>query len=541
MSGIDDHFDEMTGLLYLEGQLETERASEASEHAKICEACRELLFALEQESAWLREAITTDDESVPARLIEAPGRSSSHWGWIAVLGLGAGGVYTVWSSILSPWISQAQQAGFSQGNILTMLVFSGAFWKGWDAMRSLMEFLAVGTLGIVVMWLLRRQWRHFTPMALVMGGLVLALLAPTARGADVRRGNPSFTLQQGEEVKTDLYVTADRTRIDGDVDGDLIVFSDNVTVNGHVKGDILGGMRELVVNGTVDGNVRAATQSLTINGTVQKNVMAWAEQFELDQNAKADGTVTLFSDTAEIDGQLGGDVMAFTRVMDIRGHVGGDMRVTADNMTIGSGAVIAGRTKYTGRRQPVIEAGASLASPAQVSLRRPGPDYTRARYYWHQTLAWGASFILGLVVLLIAPLFFSDVVNGSKRIGPSIGLGVLFACATPIAAIFACFTIVGIGLAACVMLLYVVALYSTQVFVGSWLGEKLLGYGIGMGPAVGRLALGLAILRGLWMLPYLGALIRLLVIVWGLGALALAIHRRARTRTPEAVGTLSGA
>jgi cytoskeletal protein CcmA (bactofilin family) len=541
MSGIDDHFDEMTGLLYLEGQLESERAREAAEHAKICEACRELLEALERESAWLREAITTDDEAVPARLIEAPGRSSAHWGWIAVLGLGAGGIYTVWSSILSPWMSQAQQAGFTQGNILTMLVFSGAFWKGWDAMRSLMEFLAVGTLGIVVMWLLRRQWRHFTPMALVMGGLVLALLAPTARGADVRRGTPSFTLAAGEEVKTDLIVAADRVRIDGDVDGDLIVFSNSVTVNGHVKGDILGFAGRLAVNSTVDGNVRAFAQSLTIDGKVGKNVTAWTGTSDTSERSTIGGTLTLFSGSSDLDGAVAGDLLALSGAMEINGKLGHDASIRADRLTIGPTAEIDGRTKYQGRTRPVIASGAKLASPPEVSLRRPGPDYTRVRYYWHQTLAWGASFILGLVVLLIAPVFFSDVVSGSKRAGPAIGLGVLFACATPIAAILACFTIVGIGLAACAMLLYVVAVYSTQVFVGSWLGEKLLGDGIGMGPAVGRLALGLAILRGLWMLPYIGVLVRLLVIVWGLGALALAIHKRARARVPEAVGTLTGA
>jgi hypothetical protein len=110
----------------------------------------------------------------------------------------------------------------------------------------------------------------------------------------------------------------------------------------------------------------------------------------------------------------------------------------------------------------------------------------------------------------------------------------LFLFAVPIAAIFACITIVGLGLGIAALLLYLVALYSTQVFVGSWIGEKVLGLGSGLGPAIGRLALGLAILRGLRILPYVGWLVTLVMLFWGLGALALALHRMSRMKAPAA-------
>ena len=38
-----NHFDEMTVLLYLEGQLDAERAREVKEHAASCPSCRALL------------------------------------------------------------------------------------------------------------------------------------------------------------------------------------------------------------------------------------------------------------------------------------------------------------------------------------------------------------------------------------------------------------------------------------------------------------------------------------------------------------------
>ncbi len=134
-----NHFDEMSCLLYLEGQLDKDRAREVAEHAGTCAGCRELLRALETEGVWLREALGAEEDSVPARLMEAPEHGSAPWGWIAALALAAGGVYTLWSGFVEPWRAQAEQAGFTQGNFLTMLFFSGTFWKGWDAMRSLMN------------------------------------------------------------------------------------------------------------------------------------------------------------------------------------------------------------------------------------------------------------------------------------------------------------------------------------------------------------------------------------------------------------------
>ena len=110
-----NHFDEMTVLLYLEGQLDAERAREVKEHAASCPSCRALLGALESEGIWLRESLSAEDESVPARLVAAPERGAAPWGWLTALGLGAGGAYTLWTGFVEPWQAQAEQAGFHAG------------------------------------------------------------------------------------------------------------------------------------------------------------------------------------------------------------------------------------------------------------------------------------------------------------------------------------------------------------------------------------------------------------------------------------------
>jgi len=533
MTPIDNHFDEMTALLFLEGQLPDDRASEVKSHAATCAECRELLRALKNEDVWLRNALTEPDEMVPSRLVHAPERGGAAWGWITAVGLAGGGTYTLWSGIVEPWRAQAAQAGFTQGNLLTMLFFTGAFWKGWDAMRSLMEFLAVATVGLVFVWLLRRHWGRLNTVAVVMGALALSLaIAPAAGAAEVRHGDPNYTLPAGQEIHTDLIVAADHTRIDGDVDGDLIVWSHNVTVSGHIKGDILGFAETITVDGPVDGNIRVFAQNFTLQSTVGRNVMGWCQEIDLNEKSAVGGTITAGGGNLNLNGTVAGDGLLLGDHIDIGGTMGHDLMIHAGNLTVDSGAEIKGRVKFSGRREPSVSSSAKLAYPIDVKIVKKNyrPDYAAPEYYWHEVLFWGARFLFGLAILLLAPGFFFDAQSALKRYGPAAGFGVLFVCAVPVIAVLVCITVVGLSIGIASILLYVVALYSGRVFVGAWLGEKILGVSHGAGPAMARLAVGLAVIQVGSMLPFLGLLVSVVAAVWGVGGLVLALHKHMRTQ-----------
>src|ERR1700751_3585545 len=351
-----------------------------------------------------------------------------------------------------------------------MLFFSGSFWKGWDAMRSAMEIVAMATLGLIVMWLLRRRFRRATTFAVVMAAALCAIaLPPPAAAADTAHGNPNYTLAAGQEVKTDLIVAADRIVIDCVIDGDLITWSRSVTVNGDVKGDVIAWGQDVNVNGTVGGNVRVFCQTLNVSGAVQRNLMSWSGDVNLDRKSKVGGTATLGAGDVVLDGHIGGDLLAFLATIDVNGAIGGSAKIRARRLTIGSGAEIAGTTKYEGSNPADVAPDAKLGSPIEFTEHPRGPDRSSPRYYWHQALHWGASFVFGLILLLIAPGFFYDVANACKKVGPTSGLGVLFLLVTPVAAILVCITMVGIPVGIAALFLYAIAIYSAQVFVGTWL------------------------------------------------------------------------
>ncbi len=530
------HFDEMTCLLYLEGQLERPRAAELAAHAEGCTECRALLRALERESRWLTRALVEEDETVPGRLLAPPARDATPWAWVISFGLASAGAYALWTGIIEPWRQQLSQAGFGGSNMLAILFFQGAFWKGWGDMLNAMQFLAMLTLGVVAFGLLRRTWRRWTTIVVVMGAVATALALPPGASAAETKHVQSYSLNSGEVVKGDLFLSAARTRIDGTVEGDLVVFTQSLTVNGHVTGDVLACAQIARINGQVDGNVRGFINTMTLNGAVGKNVMAFAQTLELDPQGQVGGSLTAFVANSSLEGRVGRDLMLFTGRGQLNGFVGGNARLKGDReLTIGPNAEIRGKATFSGPSAPEVSPSAKLASPLEIKIVKRGRDYTRPRFYLGLALLWGVAFLFGVLIALLMPGFFAAVVRSSHRYGVSLGVGAITLCAGVILAVIAVLLLfIGLGGGMVVLLLFAPALYSAQVFVGTWLGEKLLGPSTGTGKVLGRLALGLLVIRVVWLVPYLGWIIWLAVHLWGVGALTLTLYKTARPQVATA-------
>jgi cytoskeletal protein CcmA (bactofilin family) len=526
-----NHFDEMTAFLYLDGQLERAQASEVLKHTAQCVECRVLLESLKKETLWLEQSLQEEDP-VPAHFRAATRHASFHWGWATALAMAIAGVLTLWNGVVEPFEHQLNQAGFSVGNLMTMLCFSATFWKGWSNVLSFFGFFAAAVFCIFGLFFLRRFWRGSTvagvvlPVFFFIALLPFLLAAPAANASEMVHGHPSYTLPAGQTIDTDLFVAGDFIRIEGTVNGDVFAWGREVEITGHVTGDVIAVAGELRINGQVDGNVREAAQTVYIDGNVGKNVLADARDFEMGPKGKIGGSFTGAGSTILISGSIGRSVTAAVDDATLDGTLGEGVRIRGNNLHIGPNASIKGEIKYTGRHQADVDPGAKLASPVAFTRPKQGPDYSNWKFYWHRAEFWGAAFLFGLVLLFLMPGFFADGLRASKKFLPSLGFGVLFFVATPIVAILICFTVVGIGLAIPTVLLWLIAVYAAQVFVASWLGEILLGPAVGKGVLLGRLALGLAIIHGLEIIPYhIGFLVHLIVLWWGLGAIAIAIYR----------------
>ncbi len=532
-----EHLDEMTCLLYSENQLDRARAQAVSAHAQDCAACKTLLRALERESRLLTRAMLEEDEPLPSRLaqFQERARQSFQWIWGVIFGLAATGVYALYTGFVEPWQQRLEQAGFGGTSLLSLLVFQGAFWKGWQSVMTLFEVLAMVTVAGFGLVIFRRRLRRGSAMALVLAGLCAALALPAPASATEFHKGGTYELAKDETVKSDVFITGDRARIDGTVDGDVFFFGQSIDIGGHIKGDAIIFAQSTRISGQVDGNVRSFTNNLTITGTVEKNVLTFNETVNVDSVGKVVGSLTAFGQMVGIDGQLGRDLVLWDDHTTISGNVGGAVQVRGHSMSIASSAQVAGPIHFEGDRPANVASGAKLASPVQYTKLTHESKYREGHYYvWR--IIWTAAFVLfGMVLFLLLPKFAEETVRAGERFGAPVGLGVLVFFGVPIAAVIACITVVGIPLGVLTLGLWFLAINCAEIVVGTVVGNWILGRPSDTWGLIGRMALGFVIVRIVYtplaQLHVIGALVGLGIWIWGLGAIALALYNRLQTKS----------
>jgi hypothetical protein len=522
------HLDEMTCLLYLERQLDRTRALEVSAHTQECDACRTLLRALERESRLLTRAMLEEDEPLPSRLaqFQERARRSMQWIWGLAFGLAATGAYALYTEYIVPWQAKLEDAGLGGSNLMNLLIFQGAFWKGWQSMLTLFELLALGTLGGLAVMFFRRRLRRGSALALVFAGLcgVLALAAP-ASASEFRHAD-RVTIAKDEVIHGDLFIAGGQIRMEGTVEGDLFIAGGDVEVSGHVLGDLLSSTGSLRVSGQIDGNIRSYAGNMTLKGTVGRSVTIAGGDLNLDRDSKIGGSVTSFSGREIVDGHVGRDLLAMGGSLSIGGAITGSAKVKSGELNIDSAAQIGGPVDFEGDKAPEVSSQAKLASPVHFEKAKHGEDYSSV-HHWVWQVIWAAAFVLfGLVLFALMPKFSEDAVRSAEHYGASAGLGVLVLFGVPIAAVIACITVVGLFIGISTMLVWFVSLYFAQVIVGAVIGQWLMGRTSELWPLIGRMAVGLILVRLCTTIPHVGGWVKFVAILWGIGALSLAIYRR---------------
>lgn len=522
------HLDEMTCLLYLERQLDRARGLEVSSHTQECESCRTLLRALERESRLLTRAMLEDNEPLPSRLarFQEAARRSMQWIWGLAFGLAATGLYALYTGYIEPWQQQLQQAGFSGTNLLGLLIFQSAFWKGWQSMITLLEILALATLGGLGVMFLRRRIRRGSALALVFAGLCVVMAMPTPASATEFRKGDRITIGKDEVVHSDLYVAGGQIRIGGTIEGDLVIAGGDVEVSGHVEGDMLSTSGQVRMTGQVDGSIRGYAGNITIKGKVGRNVMTFGGDVNIDHDAAIAGSVTTGSGRLSLDGHVGRDLLAFAGQANLSGNIDGSVKIHGGELNIDSSAEIKGPVHFEGNREPQVSPQAKLASPVQFVKHTRGPDYSNPHYYVWQVI-WMAAFILyGLVLYSLMPKFSHEAVKSAEQYGAAAGLGVLVLFGVPIAACIACVTVVGLFIGVSTLFVWWASVYLAQVIVGTVVGQWLMGRTSEFWPVVGRMAVGVVIVRLCTTIPNVGGWVKFVAILWGIGAISLAVFRR---------------
>jgi len=301
-----------------------------------------------------------------------------------------------------------------------------------------------------------------------------------------------------------------------------------------VGGDVLVFAQRLSVTGRVDGNVRSFGEFHDLDGLIARNVTVFGETVQLHSAAEVSGSFTSASESVSLAGRVGRDLIVFAETGELNGRVGGDARLTGETIRIGPNAAVAGELRIRAGREPDVSPDASLTARPSIELSEETSSHSSlGRFVW-RFIAWSAAFVFGLVALFLAPRMVGRVLQTMPRYALSIGIGALALIAAPIAIVLVCLTLVGLPLGFVALAGYVLVLYAAQVFVGTWVGQTLLGPSKSKGESIGRLALGLAIIHIAVLMPVVGDMLRLGVAFWGVGAFILALLQPPRSEVVPA-------
>ncbi len=357
--------------------------------------------------------------------------------------------------------------------------------------------------------------RRFAIIATAIFGLLLSAGAVATAQQDslldgkIRTGD-SISVGSGETVEGDLYAFGGTIDIDGTITGDLIVFGGQVRIDGVVDGDVMVGAGTVDVNGTIGGDLRAGAGQVHVDGTVGEDVFTGSGQTNI--SGEVGGDLVFGAGQVRVDGVVAGNVLGSTGDYDRTDSVGGSEEVTIE--------------------QPVEREQPSVLSR------------------WLQRFA--SLLVLGLLIMWTSRRWLQRAVTaideklGSVVVRGLIGLAavVLVPIAVTIAGalLAALFALIGLDLLVGLMVLEIVVVWLVTallafifvvviapVTVAVWAGNKVLSDGT---PGYVALALGLAALVALRLVPILGGLVGLVVTIIGAGAWLMQVPRWKKTTPP---------
>lgn len=355
--------------------------------------------------------------------------------------------------------------------------------------------------------------------------LLTALAATPALAFDGRTGD-KVTIPSGEVVDDDLYLAGDTITIDGTVNGDVLAVGSEITVNGQINGSLIAAGGTIVVNGEVTRAVRIAGGTLEVTGNVGSDVAAAGGMLSLTSAANVGNDLVLGAGQANVAAPVGGDIIGGGGEITLSNAVSGNVKLGVDNLTLLSTSSIEGNLVYTSESEADIQPGAQITGTTTHKLPPPTEEPEEGIGIVGKIIGFLMTLALGIVIVVLAPRRMKAITEAIRtRPWPSLGWGAVLLIVTPIAALIVCITVIGLPIGLIALALYGVMIYLAQIFIGLLIGKLIIGSFKGVetvetrGILIGALALGLAILTLLKLIPYAGFFIGLAAVLFGFGAI----------------------
>lgn len=345
--------------------------------------------------------------------------------------------------------------------------------------------------------------------------IAMGVLAGAAAAA------PEPTAQQFGD---DLYLSGGRVTMQRAVPGDAVVAGGRVSVTGDVSGDALVAGGEVSIESDIGQDLYAAGGDVRVAGAVGESARLAGGRVTIAPDAEIAGAVTVAAGDVTVDGHVRGYALISAGRTQINGRIDGDLRVMGGELALGPNAVVQGRLEHHSATPARIAPGAQVQGGVnEAPAAEPAEHVTGGLW---MVAVWLVGWIVaGAVLIGLAPRASRRVTQALREhtlVAPLLGVALLVGL--PVLALLLLITVVGIplGLLTGLLLLALLLLggLATAVALGDAVAER-------KAPArtwqrIVATALALILLFALGMLPYVGWLVWLLALLFGVGAIVLA-------------------
>jgi cytoskeletal protein CcmA (bactofilin family) len=293
------------------------------------------------------------------------------------------------------------------------------------------------------------------------------------------RVGKNMLIAAGETISEGLVAAGANVEVAGNMKEGLKAFGANVAIPGEVQGELVVFGANVVLSGTYHGKVEGAAANLVLSGTFDDHVEVGGAKITITPTAKIKGD--LIYSAALLEQQKGSQIMG---------------KVTRKGLKVREKEA----GQWWGKGKKVI---------ASIGI-------------FLYILSLPAFLIAGALAHYAFPKKTEAIVSTiSASLWKSTGIGFVFLVVVPAGIVISFFTIVGIPAGIIGALLYAIFLYISGVYIGVWIGRKLLGF---IKESLGAsffwpFLVGTILITLISLIPFVGWLFRLFFLLISLGAM----------------------
>jgi len=337
-----------------------------------------------------------------------------------------------------------------------------------------------------------------------------------------------------DSLSSNVFASGQFIEMMGYIDNDFFAASRHLLINGTITDDVMAAAQMLSVRGSIDEMLIGAGETVVIDGVIGGDTFIAGREIRIAENARIRGNVALAANTVVLEG---GNIDGWLRVaaehINLNGSINNYVELYSSNVNFGPNYSATYSTTIT-TDEPIYRENLGN-TPENLTImvkKEPFLPVLLFKVWFYLSM-----LITGLVLIRVFQQTSVDLYRFStERLFKNTGVGLLTFIMVPLTIVVMLFLVVTIPLSIILSLLYGLALFVSYLLVAMTLGVLAITYFKEESTSVyyWGLALGIVLIAIFANIPFIGWIVNLLLLFFGLGTLTFYIWTMSRSEEKAA-------